>query len=196
MNSISRINLAAGSVSALPQTPKKQSSRPPDDVVSLGNGITPESLGNPAQGLDLMGKIPANLILPHKNHGKFASKVLKGLFVAGATAYLGGCAAFAVIPNLYNKKTTPTFNQEQINDIKKHLKPGDIVLTQSNHHQTFYYLLHSTFGHQYSHAATFVGDNSVIDSYDQPRQAGHRRVLQEDDKHCSAQAQIRQPGPD
>ncbi len=96
------------------------------------------------------------------------SALLEGLFTACSLAYLGGCALAAVIPNLIAKHTKKPFSEAQINDMKAFMKPGDIILTKSDMHQTFYFLVHSTFGHDYSHAATYAGDGQIIDSYDKP----------------------------
>jgi uncharacterized protein YycO len=114
--------------------------------------------------------LPTNLVLPddYKFKSNTGTAVGRAMFMAGALTLLGGCMAVAFIPNKYNQRTKKPFNQEQIDQIKTQLKPGDIVLTRSSMHQTFHYFLKSTHGHFYSHAATYVGDGNIIDSYDKP----------------------------
>lgn len=112
--------------------------------------------------------LPTNLALPpsyHPQHG-WLGRIEEGLFVAGSASYLGACSVVAVLPNLYHRLTEKTFNPEQAEAVCKDLRPGDILLSHSDMHQTFYYFLHSTFGHHYSHAATYAGNGTVYDSYD------------------------------
>jgi uncharacterized protein YycO len=95
---------------------------------------------------------------------KFSSMLCQGIFMAGAMIHLSLCKVLAVIPNLYNKFATDSFSQEQINDVKSDLKPGDIILTGTKHDQTYYLLQKSTFGSNYDHAAAYIGNNEIIDS--------------------------------
>jgi hypothetical protein len=140
-------------------------------TINSGETEDPEKFkDNAITGLSLDRALPSILELPHRHKKihKLLSTGCANIFRAGAVSYIGACAVAAVIPNLINRFTKKSFSQEQIDEMKKHLKTGDIVLTNSNQHQTFYFLVHSLYGHKYSHAATYVGEGQVIDSYDKP----------------------------
>ena len=114
--------------------------------------------------------LPTNLKLPgtHKPSGRLKSAGLEALFAAGCLTLVAGCTVAAVIPNLVGKIAHEGFSESQIEEMKSVLKPGDIVLTRSLSHRSFNYLVHSAFGHHFSHAATYVGNGQIIDSYDKP----------------------------
>jgi len=114
--------------------------------------------------------LPSNLELSPEptKRGRAVSLLMEGLFTACSLLYLGGCALAAVIPNMIARHTKKPFSEAQINEMKNYMKPGDIILTKSDMHRTFYFLVKSTYGHDFSHAATYVGDGKVIDSYDRP----------------------------
>ncbi|MDQ7825770.1 MAG: YiiX/YebB-like N1pC/P60 family cysteine hydrolase [Candidatus Eremiobacteraeota bacterium] len=148
---------------------------PPDPSTLDGKALHKD----PADSVDLSGnnkpgtnvrELPTNLELPSplKKRGRLMSALQEGLFTACSLTYLGGCALAAVVPNLVSKLTQKTFTEAQINEMKAHLQPGDIILTKSDMHRTFYFLVHSTYGHDFSHAATYAGEGQIIDSYDKP----------------------------
>lgn len=115
--------------------------------------------------------LPSNLILPGKKRMGLPMpnlRLLMGAATLGLLATFGGSLSAAAAEGDSVGKLTPS----QIEDIRKTLKPGDIILSRTPSNQLYYILQKAAFGSTYSHAAMYAGDNRIVDAYGKVKSQG------------------------
>ncbi|MDQ7825709.1 MAG: YiiX/YebB-like N1pC/P60 family cysteine hydrolase [Candidatus Eremiobacteraeota bacterium] len=134
---------------------------------SAGNEAAP---GFPAQDMVVAGAsgeispaLPACLSLPGKTWGFPLPRmsVLAGAVMLQVISAFSGALSASSLPDTEKKG----FSASRLEEVRKSLMPGDIILSRTPSNQLYYLLQKAAFGSDYSHAAMVAGDGRIIDAY-------------------------------
>jgi len=113
---------------------------------------------------ETLALMPSNLRMPPKKWGiphldlRVLSCLVTYQFVSAVCNIFSASSA--------GTETQKGLSPAQIENIRKDLQPGDIMLSRTPTNEFYYALQKSAFGSEYSHASVYTGNNRVIDAYE------------------------------